>query len=322
MKNAPDTPAHPDMLQPFLIDHSHIRGKLVRLSDAAQTILSQHAYPDCVSRLLAEMLVIVSMLSSNLKSEGVLTIQASGDGPVSFMVVDATHEGHLRGYAEINETGWEQLEALSGAASAPLLSDILGQGRLAITLDQGEGEDRYQGIVELAGTSFSDAIQLYFTQSQQVEMALRLAVQKEEVWAAAGIMIERVPEEGGNAAHPEFNAAGEVEADSEEQWQRTRLFMDTVQENELLDADISGWNLLMRLFNEEGVWAYKPKPLCACCRCSRERIIGILSTIPYEELHDMLDNGRITVNCRFCNSNEYFSEAELALLDKATRTIH
>lgn len=307
----------PDLLQSFLIDRTHIGGRLVRLGTVANTILLRNEYPDAVSRLLAEMLVIASMLSYSLKSQGILTLQATGDGPVQFIVVDVTENGNLRGYAELAEDAAEELDALSPEESDELmLGELLGNGKLAIILDQGADGGRYQGIVELKGNSLSEAIQHYFTQSQQAEMAVKLAVHKDrksgrDAWSAAGIMIERLPEEGGKQEPGEAESMIDAQ-EAEEEWQRNRLFMSTVRDEELLNQQLSSWKLLTRLFNEDGVWAYAPHALSAECRCSRGRILEVLSTINYEELQEMMDDGALSVHCRFCNTTEVFTEEALS----------
>lgn len=311
-----------DFLQPFVIDHSRIRGQLVRLGPVVNEILTRHAYPDTVSRALAELLVIGAMLSVNLKADGVVTLQAKGDGPVKFLVVDATSRGGLRGYAELAAGGAKALVALekkrkkSKNAEAVTLRDVLGAGYLAITLDMG-ADARYQGVVALADTSLADAIRGYFTQSQQVEMDIRLSVghavqDGAHAWSAGGIMMERMPGEGGARAPDEADPDEEEEEDPEEQWRRCCLFMETVTAAELLEEGVSSWSLLERLFNEEGVWAYPPRHLSAQCRCSRERIEQALRTIAREELESMMVDGEMTVNCQFCNKGEGFSRAEIA----------
>lgn len=296
----------PDLLQSFLIDRTHIGGRLVRLGTVAETILHQNDYAPAVNRLLAEMLVIGTMLSYSLKTEGVLTLQASGDGPVPFIVVDVTHDGNLRGYAEVPEESEATLAALGDAHEAAPLSELLGKGRLAIILDTGGEGGRYEGIVALDAPTLSEALQHYFTQSQQADMTLKLASARgKRGWNAAGILVERMPPEGGVDAEPK------TREEDEEDWRRVSLFMSTVKNEELLDMNLSSWKLLTRLFGEDGVWAYAPRVLAAKCRCSRARILDVLATISMEELEEMMDDGVVSVHCRFCNTTEYFDEATL-----------
>ena len=328
MNKKKDLEAKGDLIQPFLIDHSHIRGQLVRLESVAHTIIEQHRYPKPASKLLAEMLVLAAMLSSNLKSDGILTIQAKGDGPIRFIVVDATSGGDLRGYAEMAKGGKTTLSRMGKTRVAEgKLADFLGKGYLAITLDHGDENSRYQGIVELAGTTLADALSDYFTQSQQVEMSVKLAVSPPDgasgTWRAAGIMMERVPTEGGTIGEEQEKQekrrkkSKSGEETSEEQWQRNNLFLKSVKNAELLSGELSSWDLLTRLFNEDGVWAYPPKILQARCRCSREKIERVLGTIPESELEEMFVGKKISVHCQFCNTTESFTRPQIETLYRA-----
>lgn len=293
-----------DCVQPFLIHHSTIRGKLVRLAEVAETILTRHDYPEVVSRLLAELLVMAALLSANLKGKGILTLQLKGDGPVRFMVADATAAGKMRGYADIAEDAAEKLFALKPEKTK--LSDIVGKGYIAITLDQ--GKEPYQGIVELNGESLTETIQDYFTQSEQSGVMLKIAVGKtrEDKWRAGGILLQHVSEEGGNLPLAVEVKSQKSEDTPEEQWNRACALATTVKETELLDQYLPPAQLLYRLFNEDGVWVYGATEVEEQCRCSREKISRTLASFPPEELEEYKVNGVISITCQFCSKEENF----------------
>lgn len=303
------TKQYDDFIQPFMIDHSSIRGRMVRVSKALDTILNAHNYPLEVSIHLAEQIVIACMLAATLDKGGILTVQTKGDGPVRFIVVDIMAGGTIRGYAEVDE---EALKKALGKSKSdkPPLSKVLGKGILAVTLDEGKSKERYQGIVELTGDSISDAFKGYFLQSQQGEISVNVAVRapdkQHKKWAAGGVIIERMPLEGGKKKEKELSTE-----EQEEIWKRTKMFMQTLKAEELLEVDNTPQNLLYRLFNEDGVWVYKLQPLKAGCRCSRERIRDVLKTIPQQELIETLDDGKMSVNCQFCNKTEVFTRADI-----------
>lgn len=292
-----------DFVQPFLIDHSAIRGRLVRLEKTLDTILTTHNYPQSVSRYLAEQVALASLLSATLAKDGILTVQTKGNGPVRFMVVDVMGSGVIRGYARIDPQRAGELEE----NDLPL-SKVLGEGYLAVTLDQGGDSERYQGIVSLEGESLIDAFRGYFVHSQQAEVSLHVAIRapqgKRGKWAGGGMIVERMPIEGGK----------ETETTPEEQnerWQRTLLFMKTLSDKEMLDPEVTPQNLLYRLFNEDGVWVYKLQPLKAGCRCSRVRVKNALKSISLEDLLSMLEGEKLTIHCEFCNKKNHFTEADL-----------
>jgi molecular chaperone Hsp33 len=296
-----------DFIQPFLIDQSNIKGRFIRLNDVANEIISQHDYPDIVSSLLAELLVLAAMLSANLKSQGVLTIQVKGDALINFIVVDGVFGGGLRGYADISEENLKELKSLSERNTPPRLERLFGKGYVVITYDTGKDKKPYQGIVELTGRSFSEAMESYFVQSQQLEVAIKTTVEAptgkkhHNEWSAGGMIIERMP-----------NAESD-EAEQLELWERSRIFTYSVKQEELLDLKLPPMGLLYRLYNEDGVWAYSPIELSKNCRCSREKILNVLKTLPKGELAELLEDNEVSINCQFCNKAEMFNAKELEI---------
>lgn len=289
-----------DTLTNFMIDRADVRGRVARLAQVAETILKRYPYPEPVAHLLGELLLVAAMLSANLKQEGIFTIQMRGNGPVPLVVVDAAYGGQLRGFAEVGEKAAAEINAGKGAWTPQQL--VGKDAYLAITLDPGAGMQRYQGVVELTGATITDAIRDYFTHSQQLAVAFHLAVERiDGHWRAGGLMIERLPAEGA------------TRADNDEGWTYARAITATLKDEELLNPLLDPPDLLRRLFHEEGVWVYEPQGLTSGCRCSRERILGFLQSMPLTERAEMLNGGEARVHCQFCNTTERFTPADLGL---------
>lgn len=308
-----------DFYQPFLIDESHVKGNFIRLGEAVDVILSRHQYPDSVSQLLAEQIVLACMLSGNLDEGGSLTVQAkgAGEGPVRFTVVDVKANGDMRGYAELADDAEEQLAKMKANQEDLKLADLLGkQGYFAITMTPSTHSQQYQGIVALDSEDLSQALTDYFTQSEQIHVSIKVAVGKiaskgKAKWYASGMMVQRMPKEGGKKGDKvRIN-------EEEENWNRAKVLMNTVKNEELLNPMLAPQTLLIRLFNEDGVWVYEPKQLQVNCSCSRERVEDVLSTFPVEDIEDMRnDEGVISVNCQFCNKTEVFRQDDIARIRK------
>jgi molecular chaperone Hsp33 len=183
-----------DLVQPFQVEASAIRGRLVRLGPAVDEILTRHDYPAQVASVLAEALALAPLLAAALKYEGIFTLQTKGDGPLSMLVVDVTSAGDLRGYAQFDADA--VLAVASTGAAQPSIPRLLGSGYLAFTVDQGQHTERYQGIVELTGATLAECVHHYFRQSEQLEAAVKLAGAKnaEGRWRAGGLMIQRMPD--------------------------------------------------------------------------------------------------------------------------------
>lgn len=298
-----------DLVQPFQIDASGLRGRLVRLGPLLDAILTRHAYPEPVAVLLGEAIALAVALAGALKYEGVFTLQTKGDGPIGLIVADVTSAGAVRGYAQYDEARLSAVLAGEVGATVPRL---LGAGYLAFTVDQGAHTDRYQGLVELQGATLAECAHHYFHQSEQVEAGLKVAVARRpdargrERWRAGSLMIQRLPPEG----------EGFRQEAAEDGWRRAVILMSSSTSAELVDADLTPEALLFRLFHEDGVRVYRRQALVARCRCSRERVETVLRMLPGDELQAMKVDGRVVVTCQFCSARYDFDDAELhALVD-------
>lgn len=287
-------------LIPFMINDAPVRGRIVRLDTVADSIVVRHNYPLRISELLAETLVVAAMLASNLKSEGILTVQIQSKGPVTLLVVDAAFGGALRGYADFNAAAFEALPDTS-------LTHLFVDGYLAITLDPGEGGQRYQGIVPLEGRTITETVQNYFTQSQQLTAGFHVTVGRQsqlgetrEHWIAGGIYIERLPD-----------MAELPKEEGDEAWNRSRALLGTLRDDEILDVNLPLPALLHRLFHEDGVWVYEPHQIQDRCRCSREKIENTLLGLPADQLAELMEDDEINVHCQFCNTDYAFDSVSL-----------
>lgn len=301
-KSIPD-----DIVRPFQIDPFRLRGRLVRLGPALDSILTRHDYPEPVAAMLGEAIALAVALSGALKYEGVFTLQTKGDGPIRMMVADVTTSGILRGYAQFDKAKLEEL----GRDAALSVPRLLGAGYLALTVDQGEHTERYQGIVALEGASLAECVHHYFRQSEQVEAGIKVAVERRAwrsgppAWRAGALMIERLPKAEGGIASREAEDDG---------WRRAMILMSTSTAGELLDPELPPEDLLFRLFHEEGVRAYKPHDLKAGCRCSRERVETMLKALGPGEVGNLKVDGRLEVTCEFCSAVYVFAEEDIAAL--------
>jgi len=294
-----------DLVQPFQIEPFALRGRLVRLGPAIDSILTRHAYPAPVAAMLGEAITLAVALAGALKYEGVFTLQTKGDGPIKLMVADVTTAGAIRGYAQF-DAAW--LDA--GLATLGPVPRLLGAGYLALTVDQGEHTERYQGIVELQGSTLAECVHHYFRQSEQVEAALKVAVAQVRdesgapLWRAGALMIQRLPREA-------FTLERETE---DEAWRRAAIFMSSSTSAELIDPALAPDRLLFRLFHEDGVRAYAPHALQAKCRCSRHRVETVLRALSPDEIADMKIDGKVIVTCEFCSAVYNFDEEALDAL--------
>lgn len=299
-----------DLVQPFQLESGAAQGRLVRLSRVSEEILGLHDYPDPVAQMLGEGLTLAALLSGALKFDGVLTLQVKGDGPINMLVADITTEGKMRGYAQFDKARLAEAEAdfAEGKGPAEPVPQLFGNGHLAFTVDQGPDTDRYQGIVELTGATLAECAHGYFRQSAQLHAVVKLAVGRaaDGSWRSAGIMIQRLPDEG-----PARLSGDAPDENWEEDWRRAVILMGSSTSEELLDPALHPHDLLYRLFHEDGVRVFNPAPLVMSCRCSEQRVITMLRSFPRSEIEALKEGDRVVVTCEFCSRRYEFDESAL-----------
>ncbi len=281
--------ADDNIVQPFQLEKTQLRGRAVRLGAVLDEILGPHDYPLPVAHLVAETITLAALLSSMLKYEGIFTLQTKGDGPVGMLVADMTSKGEVRGCASFDK---ERVAKFGN--DTDLLPLFLGKGYIAFTVDQMAKTDRYQGIVELKGKSLVECVQHYFTQSEQIDTGIKIAVgRKDGKWRAGGVMLQLMPEE----------AKEDSLSVRKEDWSRSMTLLGTMKDSEILDPALHSRELLLRLFHEEGVRVYKPLHLTKGCRCDSEKIGKVLATLADDDIEYLSESGTIQMHCEFCSRN-------------------
>jgi molecular chaperone Hsp33 len=276
-----------DLVAGFQIETWPVRGRVVRLGTTVDAILKRHDYPEPVANLLGEACALAALVGASLKFEGRLIVQAQGDGPVAYVVADYDTSGSLRGYCRFDPG---RVEEVSHGYARPGAHSLLGDGVFVMTVDQGPDMERTQGVTPIEGETLALCAEHYFAQSEQLPTRVLLGVSEHEGgWRAGGAMIQLV-------------AADMARGDTDEAWNRTQILFQTLGEEELTDPELPADRLLYRLFHEDGVRMFEPKPLKASCRCSAEGVLGMLRSFPISERAEMIEgDGMIRVTCEYCS---------------------
>jgi molecular chaperone Hsp33 len=320
---APAETSADDTILPFQVEALDLRGRVVRFGPAVDTILSRHNYPAPVAKLLGEAIVLTVLLGSTLKFEGRFILQTQSDGPVRMLVIDYTTPGKVRACARFDAA--RVAAAVAAGAADP--GALLGHGHLAMTIDQGPDTARYQGIVALEGKDLEHAAHEYFLRSEQIPTRIRLAVAEElragangarHHWRAGGLLLQFLPQSQERARARDLDPGDVPEGiefelpPEDDAWVEGRSLVATVDDVELLDPEMSAEQLLYRLFHERGVRVFHSRGLHAECSCSRDKVESMLRSFPQEDRDHMVENGKITVTCEFCNSTHVFEPADVA----------
>jgi len=282
-----ETLASEDVLHRFMLEKAGVRGVLVRLGSSWHEIASRAEYPAGLRDTLGQAVAASALLTGNVKFEGSLSLEFKSQGALRLLFTECTDKGHLRGLARYDA------EALPSRLELGELPEAL----LAITIGHAE-RGRYQGIVDLDGTaSIGEALENYFERSEQLPARILLAANGEH---AVGLMLQPVAGEGGH------NAAEE----DAEAWTRVGHLTATLSASEMLATRPE--ELLYRLYHEESVRLYEPKPLSFGCTCSQERVEGMLRALGREEVEATLQDrgGEIEVICEFCATRYAFDRVD------------
>lgn len=293
-RNRPLTaPAANDLLHPFLLENLDIRGAHLRLGAAWRDMTAGRDYPAPTLRLLGEMAAVTVLIGGNLKQPGRMRFQLKGTGPVDLLVLDCTQELQLRGMARSRPDIQE----------APV-PELLGDGRLALILDMPQLEQPYQSLVPLMGDSLAAIFEHYLGQSEQQPTRLFLAADADGV---AGLLLQKLPD------------ADQRDADG---WQRVQSLAETLRPHELLGLDAT--QLLTRVFPEEDIRLFPPRPVTYHCPRDWEKVAGMLRAMGRAECDTILrEEGEIHIHDEICDQHYRLDGATVAaLLDGPAATVH
>jgi molecular chaperone Hsp33 len=303
-------------LHKFLFDTGTVRGMLVRLTGSWQELLARHAqqggdkrpYPAALRSMLGEMAAASVLMQASIKFNGALTLQIHGDGPVKLAVAEANPDLSFRATAKV-------VGDLGESASLPQMVNAHNRGQCAITLspkDPLPGQQPYQGVVPLFDDQrqplgeISEVLAHYMLQSEQLDTRMVLAANDE---LAVGLLIQRLPQEGGRApsGDPGF-AEG-----SQEDFNRVAHLLASMSKAELLSIDAE--TTLRRLFWQEPMQrltdpAAPLRPHFACT-CSRVRVGNMLRNLGRAEVDGILaEQGHVEVGCDFCGAQYRFDAVD------------
>ncbi len=274
----------PNRVRSFFFEQLDIRGAWVQLGPAWREMTAGRDYDEPVKVLLGQLAAVTTLISSNLKQPGRLTFQLRGDGAVSLLVMDCDEQLRLRGMARA-----------SPQMAEDSLSAVLGEGSLTLTLDQAGMRQPYQSHVPLVGDTLAEAFEHYLAQSEQAPTRLWLAASQEK---AAGLFLRALP------------GATLRDADG---WNRIQVLADTAKADELLELD--SIKLMERLFAEEDVRVYDPRPVTYYCPYDIDKIRAMLRSVGRVECEAIIaDQGEIRVHDDICDHEYVFDAAAVSAL--------
>jgi molecular chaperone Hsp33 len=298
----PHSPGMPSAVPPrdevrrFIVENRPVRGHWVHLEGAWRELRAHREYPQPVRELLGQAVAASVLLAATLKFRGQLTLQLQGNGAVSLLVAQCTHDFRLRAVARYDQ---ESVEGFAAAEKAIFRHLVGSEGRFAVTIEADERNMRYQGIVPLSGDSLAGSLEAYFARSEQLPTRVLLAADDDR---GAGVLVQKLPED-----------AAADDAQVREIWAQAERGIGRLSRDDLLQCPVE--ELLGRGFSDHDMRLFRGAPVQFECRCSHGRVTSLLRALGPEEVRDVLrEQGSVTVTCEFCHRPYRFDEGDVQAL--------
>jgi molecular chaperone Hsp33 len=274
-----------DYVQRFLFENLDIRGRLVCLTGSWRRMLDGRGYPEDIATLLGHTTALNVLLGANQKGAGRVTMQVQGSGPVRLLVSDCTADLKIRGMASYEPK------------KEPAFSErqLLGDGRLAVTLEDVKSGSVYQSLVPLEGETLQQIFEHYLSQSEQLEAFLRLYA---DGGALCGLLLEKLPK------------ADERDPDG---WNRVKHLASTLTLDETRDAQ--PYDLLTRVFPEELMRVFRLYSVEYHCPYDEQKVKDMLRGLGRAEVEAILaEQGEVVIRNEMCNHEYRFDARAIAEL--------
>jgi len=285
-------PSDDGELRRFILERHPVRGFWLQLDGAWRALRSFHRYEPTIEALLGEAVTASALLAATLKFEGTLTLQIVGDGVVKLLVAQCTHDFDIRAVVRSDE----------GTREDASFRDLVGDGRLTVTIEAHAQGARYQGIVALEGETLAACLETYFATSEQLPTRIALTADGART---AGLLLQKLP-----SAHSQGEALAAV---SQEIWEQLQANVATLEAPFLRLA--SAQEVLQRVCAEHDCRLFGAVPVHFACRCSLARVSTLLRSLGAEEVRSVLaEQGHVTVTCEFCGHPYQFDAIDVERL--------
>ena len=271
-----------DAVLPFVFESLPVRGAIIQLADAWRRLVGDHDYEAPVLEVLGHAAAATPLIAQSLKAGSKVTLQITGDGPLSMLVMQCTSDLYFRGLA-----------SSAGSTAGMEYADLVADARCAITVDNDKTERPYQGIIAVGEDSLAASLENYYLRSAQIPSHITLVANER---FAGGILLQQMPG---------------AEGDLGDDWVRLGLLAATLQARDLESGIDTG--LVGRLFAEDDVRVFRHRDAAFRCQCSRDRAANVLKLLGEDECESAIaDDEQIVVTCEYCGRRQTFDPVDIA----------
>ena len=266
----------------FLFKDLDIRGQHLSIDTAWQSMTQDRGYSKQVRQLFGELSALAIMLASSIKHQGKLTMQMQGDGTVSLLLIEVTHDLKIRG----------MVRSEGAIKDSDNLDAVLGEGQMVVTLYNAQTDSSFQSLIPRNPLGLIPTFEDYFSQSQQLDSKLWVSSTKDNLSA---MLIQKMPE---------------TKNTDKEDWNRITALASTTTDEELCSLDAE--QLLHRLFHEETVELFEDNNINYECHQNRQRFEKIIFDLGEQDARNLLEEqGEISIHNEICNEHLFFNKQDL-----------
>ena len=291
-----------DYLVKSLAFDGQIRAYAVDATETVSTAQKLHDTWSAASAALGRSLVGTLLLASaSLQGDETMTVKINGNGPVGGIVVDGNANGTVKGYVQNPHVHLP----LNDKHKIDVKGAVGTEGFLAVTKDLGLKEP-FTGQVPLVSGELGEDFTYYLAKSEQIPSSVGLSVfvnSDNSIETAGGFMIQVMP-----------GAKEETISQIEKRLAEIPMVSEMMRDGKKPE------DILNEILGAENVKVLDKMPVSYHCDCSRERFLGVLTSLPTDQLQEMADedHGAEAV-CHFCGKKYQFTEDELRKIIKAKK---
>jgi molecular chaperone Hsp33 len=279
-----------DRLYNFLLADGAIRGAILHGSRLLKEMRANHELGILETLVLGRAYLGAGLMSANLKGTDSTSLKIECSGPIKGLTVEVNAFGEVRGF----------LKNIPIPMDKPMadfnLAPFFGAGFLSVIRYLEDAKQPFTGKVTLKYGNIAQDLANYFLTSEQIPTAFNLSIKydkKGDVTGAGGLFLQAMP-----------GADDPLTAELEE------LVIKFPSLGEVFAKGQEPEALIQEVFQKYTPLFLANKRIEFMCHCSPERLRGVLTMLPIDELKDIRDNGPfpLEMRCHYCNTLCHFDK--------------
>ncbi len=273
--------------------NGNVRVFCCRTTRLVQEAVDRHNCLPTAAAALGRTLSVGCVMGTMLKDKKEkIEIQIDGQGPLGMMVVDAYHDGSVRGFVTNPEV---EVYKNDNPQKLDVGKAVGTDGVLRVIKDMSMKRP-FISEVPLQTGEIGDDFAYYYMKSEQTPSVVSVGVLVDtdlSIKASGALVIQMMP----SATERDIEIVEEIVA-----------HLKPI--SQIIDEMEDPTEIIKAIFNDYQELA--TQKLSFKCECSKGKFAVILSRLPIEDLQMMIDEDHgCEVVCRFCNTKYHYDEGTL-----------